>query len=611
MQIDSNLAFRADIHALRALAVIAVVVCHMKPAWLPGGYLGVDIFFVISGFVITQLLLNQQGRIRLGLFWLQRVFRIVPAYVIMLTVVATFAAVLFLPENFSQFGKSWLKSLYFLSNQYFASYGDYFSPILAEQPLLHTWSLAIEMQFYLVYPLLLMIVLWLRKPWLLLVTTVVGFVYAQFQWVQSSENFSLYYALIVRAPEFLLGGTLAAYSGKLKMPHALRCLFVVMGLSIMVFSLFWVNEQRFNPVTAGLVCLGAGLVIFGCVSRGAISSLYKLRGVLLVGTLSYSLYLWHWPVLAFLRYVYGDIAWTVFGALVYILSILCLAWLSWRFVETQFILKSVKSKLAISKKLLFMSAMALSPLAFAKSVNALVPDLPAEQNRYAVDKEICHGKILVNCTRGNRTSKKILMIGDSHAAQLNIAAEIAGKKLDLGIEVISASSCVPLSGFNFDKLPTWAQQPCINQINQASDALLQTEQVILAGMWSYQFEDKNFAQVLSNFFETAEARNVRVLVLGQIPVLQQNPRRVNRLHFWGYNTHAKLDEDRLDSNKKIESLVRQYPRVIYFDPSRTQMLSTPPYYKQQLIYLDKHHLNEVGSRLYGELLIGLISKGID
>jgi peptidoglycan/LPS O-acetylase OafA/YrhL len=146
---------RSDIQTLRALAVLAVVVGHMNPAWLPGGYLGVDMFFVISGFVISQMLIKAQaaGAVDLRAFWLQRVWRIVPAYVVMLAVVGWVTALLFLPKNFQEFQQSWWHALGFLSNQFFAGYGDYFSPTVVEQPLLHTWSLAVEMQYYVVFPL--------------------------------------------------------------------------------------------------------------------------------------------------------------------------------------------------------------------------------------------------------------------------------------------------------------------------------------------------------------------------------------------------------------------------------------------------------------------------
>ena len=164
------------------MAVLGVVICHMNPAWLPGGYLGVDVFFVVSGFVITHWLQEKQQGMNLTNFWVQRILRIVPAYLVMLTVVATLTALIFLPENFQQFGKSWLKSLLFISNQYFASYGDYFSPSLQEQPLLHTWSLAIEMQFYLLYPVLFLLLRQSRQLWVIPVLSALGLGGSQWVW---------------------------------------------------------------------------------------------------------------------------------------------------------------------------------------------------------------------------------------------------------------------------------------------------------------------------------------------------------------------------------------------------------------------------------------------
>jgi peptidoglycan/LPS O-acetylase OafA/YrhL len=203
---DPQTAHRSDIQALRAIAVLAVIVCHMNPEWLPGGYLGVDIFFVISGFVITELISRQGVDFKFSSFWISRFFRIFPAYAFMLTFVALGAAIIFLTDNFSQFGESWARSVFFFSNQYFANYGDYFSPALAEQPLLHTWSLSVEMQFYLIYPVLLLFLLWLRKLWLFGVLVFTGFLLAHLYWIYSENTASLYYSLFIRVPEFILGG---------------------------------------------------------------------------------------------------------------------------------------------------------------------------------------------------------------------------------------------------------------------------------------------------------------------------------------------------------------------------------------------------------------------
>ena len=129
----------------------------------------------------------------------------------MLTVVASVTAIVFLPENFQQFLMSWLKSLLLLSNQYFAGYGDYFSPTLHEQPLLHTWSLAIEMQFYLVYPILYIFLQRSGQLWILPAVSIAGWICAEWVWSSTTAPSALYYALPVRAPEFLLGCSLALF----------------------------------------------------------------------------------------------------------------------------------------------------------------------------------------------------------------------------------------------------------------------------------------------------------------------------------------------------------------------------------------------------------------
>lgn len=606
---DARSEIRNDIQALRALAVLAVVVCHMNPSWLPGGYLGVDIFFVISGFVITQLLVRAKD-VHLGKFWMQRIFRIFPAYAVMLAVVAPLAAVVFLPENFSQFSSSWIKSLLFVSNQYFSSYGDYFSPLLTEQPLLHTWSLAVEMQFYLFYPFLILFLLRYRALWLLLVVTALGFGYAQWVWMQASTHAPLYYALLIRAPEFLFGCALSAYVNRLNTAYFKRfgLVFALLGFSILILSLIFIDERLFSPLSALAVCTGAVFVIAGRVEQGAISAFCNHRLILLIGVLSYSIYLWHWPVLAFARYIYGDIKWTFLLVLSYVGFVFVLACCSWWFIERNFKIKGIKNRGGIFAKSILITFAAVSPVVYANRINALVPPLPTEYTRYADDKSICHGKILNNCVQGNLSNIKYLIIGDSHAAQLNIAAHVAGNALGVGIEVISGSSCVPLNGFNVQKLPEWAQKACQVQIEAVTQKLASAKNIILAGMWSYQLDDASFSDVLDKFFDSAETKGQNVWVLAQIPKLTKSPARLMRLRYWGGNANSEIGNDWLAANQKMLLIIDKHPSVNLYDPSRSKLLSTPPFYEDDLVYRDDHHLNEIGSRHYGQLLITLLKN---
>ncbi|MGL4925367.1 MAG: acyltransferase family protein [Plesiomonas shigelloides] len=160
----SSVPHRKDIQGLRAIAVLAVMVFHLNPNWLPGGFfIGVDVFLVISGFLITSILLHKKSSASYSLtetlkyFYVSRFKRIVPAYFVMLIVVALLAAVFFLPSDFNTFRKGLEKAAWFTSNRYFASFGDYFAPANYEQPLLHTWSLAVEIQFYLLAPFLVLL----------------------------------------------------------------------------------------------------------------------------------------------------------------------------------------------------------------------------------------------------------------------------------------------------------------------------------------------------------------------------------------------------------------------------------------------------------------------
>ena len=246
--------------------------------------------------------------------------------------------------------------------------------------------------------------------------------------------------------------------------------------------------------------------------------------------------------------------------------------------------------------------LAILPFSYARKVNAIVPSLPIEFTRYADDKTICHGKILNNCVRGNLLNNQILLIGDSHVAQLNLAADVAGESLGIGFEVISASSCVPLAGFNVKKLPEWAQEACIKQIEVVAKKLKTAKQVILAGMWSYQFQDLTFPGVLISFIETSVANGQQVRILAQIPKLTQNPRRLSRLRYFGINLQAQLDEDWAKASSTLTNILNKYPKIEMLEPSQAEFLAKPPFYREILIYHDEHHLNEIGAKYYGLML---------
>lgn len=208
--------FRRDIQGLRAIAVLAVIVFHFNPAWLPGGFVGVDIFLVISGYLISSILLHKKNKPEyqllptLNYFYTSRIKRIVPAYYTTLIAISLIAAVLFLPTDFSNYRDGLKKAAWFNSNNYFASFGDYFAPANHEQPLLHTWSLAIEIQFYLIVPFIFLLIPKRLLSWLLPLGILIFTAIAEYK-LRTGAQQATYYSLLARLPAFFFGGWIALH----------------------------------------------------------------------------------------------------------------------------------------------------------------------------------------------------------------------------------------------------------------------------------------------------------------------------------------------------------------------------------------------------------------
>lgn len=219
LQNPLKLTFRTDIQGLRAIAILFVLAFHYNAELLPGGFIGVDVFLVISGYLIASILISRK-EVGYNLseilreFFFSRFKRIAPVYYAMLVVVSVAAAILFIPDDFSYYRDSLVKSLYFYSNNYFAGFGNYFAPGTEELPLLHTWALAIEMQFYLIMPF---IILFIPAKWLkrLIPLAIVGLtLIAEYMIRVEGKSQSTYYALYARVPELLIGGWLALHEDR-------------------------------------------------------------------------------------------------------------------------------------------------------------------------------------------------------------------------------------------------------------------------------------------------------------------------------------------------------------------------------------------------------------
>jgi peptidoglycan/LPS O-acetylase OafA/YrhL len=509
----TGMNYRREIDGLRSVAVIPVILFHAGFQLFSGGFIGVDIFFVISGYLITSIIIAERakGGFSVLKFYERRARRILPVLFLVLACCLPFAWAWMLPAQMTSFAGSVIAVCLFVSNFFFwQESGGYFAAASEEQPLLHTWSLAVEEQYYLLFPLLVML-LW-RFGRKLLIGSIALVALASLALAQyGSEAFATanFYLPTARAWE-LLAGSLCAFlldQGKQYKSNLLS----LAGLAIIVFSIFAYDDATPFPSLYALVpVLGAVLIIlFG--SAGTMTALLLSTPPMVgIGLVSYSLYLWHQPVFAFAR-IRSRIEPSAALMSVLALASLGLAFLSWRFVETPFRKGRKTQLLPTPAHMLGGSAIGAVILIgvgfYGMSDNGLEFRLPPEA-RMALAGQEHHDPIMDTCLfdKGeaslphpvracltpHSSSSETILIGDSHAAAIAGEALRAFDADNLDLYVMAHSACVNFSGF-YVSSPKYRLRcnPFFTGIEdyiRTSD----TKTVIMASRWSLYVDGAPF-----------------------------------------------------------------------------------------------------------------------
>ena len=449
--------YRKEIDGLRAVAVIPVVLFHTGVGAVSGGFVGVDIFFVISGFLITGILISEMetGDFSVAHFYERRARRILPALFFVMLCCIPFAWAWMHVTQLNEFFQSLLAVTLFGSNILFWYQEGYFDAASELKPLLHTWSLAVEEQYYLLFPLVMM-GLWKfgRQPlfWMIFAAALGSLMLSQWGSVQfASANF---YLAPTRAWE-LLAGSLCAFIGArpFKRWHNIPG---VAGFALILFSIFWFDDKiAFPSVWALLPVGGTALILLYGNSGSWVVRLLGFAPLAGIGLISYSVYLWHQPVFAFARIR------SVLEPPDWLMALLAIAtfgigYLSWRFIEQPFrrpgggILQSQRSVFiasgAVAALLLAIGAygyVTYGLRSFARPTVYATTENSRMQPNYGLDK-ICDGNAgrSPKCTTSNMP--EVLLWGDSYA--MHLAAGLMASDPGLGLRQITRSSCPPILG---------------------------------------------------------------------------------------------------------------------------------------------------------------------
>lgn len=328
-----NSTYRPEIDGLRAIAVTSVILFHADFKIFPGGFVGVDVFFVISGFLITSLLKSQilSNNLILKEFFYRRLRRIFPQLFLVICATALPAWFLLLPEEFKLYSGSVFGNLVFLSNFFFMTQIEYFAPSAKLQPLLHTWSLSIEEQYYLILPFFLIFFgRWRKLPVALLVLFICVSLYYTFLGVTEDPGKN-YFHSISRFWELAVGSLLAFT--KKSSDNLTSRVFALLGISLVLLSILFLNKIGSYPnITALLPVSGVMLFLQFANAKTGVGKLLSHKILVQIGLLSYALYLWHQPIFVFARAIIPNDL-TIFHKLVLILLTFAISYITWKLVE--------------------------------------------------------------------------------------------------------------------------------------------------------------------------------------------------------------------------------------------------------------------------------------
>jgi len=617
---------RPEIDGLRALAVVPVVLFHAGMGFA-GGYVGVDVFFVISGYLITSIILNdlKSGAFRIANFWERRVRRIMPALAVMVLATIGLGWFFLLPSDFDELGRSVVAQTLLISNVFFWQQTGYFTAD-AIQPLLHTWSLAVEEQFYLLFPFFLLALKRIRENWTAPAICLVGAIsFGLNVYLTRTHAMAAFYLLPPRAWELLLGALLAALPVSAKPVRWFNEGLSFAGLAgIALAALFYTKETRFPGMAALPPCLGAAAIIWSnAPTRTFVGHLLSLRPVVFVGLISYSLYLWHWPVLVFANYGAED--YLPIGARVLaVLGSLLLAVISWRWVETPFRKRSIG---AHRPTLFALAATASACLLVAGWLihrqEGLEQRWPVTALRYFAarqDREARRDVDLAAAIRGNLTALgstrvdaplELLVWGDSHARAVLPVLDAICTDFKIRGTAATHAATVPLLGFKNTKPFSLGDDSAA--YNQAIVNYVRTKRVkniLIVARWSAYLpssqsdqSEAEFREALGRTIRELRATGARIFVMKEVPghrfdvprTLAIAVARSRDLNLIGMPTEDHLARTRLENavldELSANSVVVLDPVPLLADQNGLCRVER----EGHALYADRHHLTTYGA----------------
>lgn len=622
------LAYRPDIDGLRAVAVLAVVFHHFAPGVMPGGFIGVDVFFVISGFLITRQLLNRDldEGLKLGDFYRRRIHRIFPALWVVVMVSLLVGAVVMTPADWVMVARSAISAVFGWSNIFFwREYGNYFAGNVAEAPLLHTWSLGVEEQFYMLWPVMLWLALKLPKRWvdvLLIVVISIAVIFSE--WAVGRFASASYYLLPTRFFELMVGCGVAWMAWRQWVTNIKKIeatIIGVFGFALLALSLMWLNPLSIFPGWRALLpCLATAFLLIAGIREYSGRKFLTHPWVVHLGLISYSLYLWHWPIVAWAHY--KGIELSPFLLLCAVSVSLVLAELSWRWVELPW--RKLGHSSNLRKTFFVYTAPAVIVFITVSWGVIHLQGLPSRFDERVAKFEMalmqrpeqlragCHVPSALyaqlpdpsNCLLGNVVESPVgVLWGDSYANHFSGMVDVMARQQGVSLMDYTMDACPPLLNYRPVGNDLYAKR-CVERNAQIFNFLRSSNltRVVLAANWP---TDEEAGIRFGETLEQLLGMGLRVTVIHRNQFMPKGPGCAVREAMQGKTGGCATPEDLQprylsDMSSMFKGVVELKPNQLICTGGSCDVLRNGI-----LLYRDGGHLNDLGSRELGREFSGL------
>ncbi len=615
------ITYRPDIDGLRAISVFLVILFHVDLSLFSGGFVGVDVFFVISGYLITSSINKQllSHSFSFKEFYVRRIRRIIPVLIFVLVLI-TIPAYLFLFSNdFESYSRTVLHTMLSTNNFYlWSTNNDYFVGNTEFMPLLHTWSLSVEEQFYLVWPILMLLLhrflslnnrVYVANA--LLICTILLSIY-----LTREDKSMAYFLLPARFFEPLMGGILAILWERIpKLTKSINHVVSIVGiLLVFIPAIVLTKESVFPGLNALWPCLGAVLLILSGKengSKGVVNSVLEFRAIVFLGLLSYSMYLWHWPIIVFIKYLGFEL--TLPLVLMTIMATILLSYFSWKFIEQPF---RYTFKYTFSRTLLYIL---LPSIMVAGLIYAVIdgkdgfpnrfPDLIEFNRKVNFPDEVrsqCYNKHRIGndkeCNIGVVKDKVDgILIGDSFANYSAYFVDVLAKDANMYFDVSAAPGYPLLRNLDFpDKSGD-------DYGKKRFEYAKKMDVICIAAFWeAMRVDSENYYQILESIKELVALKK-NVVIIDHLRMTSEVNLHKMKLHKAKMGAQFLKKDLLIPFYKRPEKYIiseiqKRFPSVTIIDLNDIMCVDDKCDYalNEQIVYRDFYHLNISGARSIAE-----------